>query len=281
MGKQEIERQDIGAIESLLVCGDLAKLSEPQRVAYYASVCESLGLNRLTQPFEYIVLNGRLRLYATKSCTEQLRQIHGVSIEGIDGREVQGVYLVTAKGRDSKGRTDAATGAVPIAGLKGEPLANALMKAETKAKRRLTLSICGLGMLDESEIESIPAESRQSPASSSHALPPADDPKPQAAEAAAGGPRPNWQSEKWPAGAAVEELRGTLDQVSAKSGETNGKKWTRFGLRLGEAWVNTFDSVAARVAEANVGHPVVVEWTKGRGESRDMLGIRPDDAIPF
>jgi hypothetical protein len=34
-------------------------------------------------------------------------------------------------------------------------LANALMKAETKAKRRATLSICGLGMLDETEVEDI------------------------------------------------------------------------------------------------------------------------------
>jgi len=40
--------------------------------------------------------------------------------------------------------------------LQGESLANALMKAETKAKRRVTLSICGLGMLDETEIGSIP-----------------------------------------------------------------------------------------------------------------------------
>src|SRR6185312_3719783 len=30
------------------------------------------------------------------------------------------------------------------------------MKAETKAKRRVTLSICGLGMLDETEVDSIP-----------------------------------------------------------------------------------------------------------------------------
>ena len=37
----------------------------------------------------------------------------------------------------------------------GDPIANAFMKAETKAKRRGTLSICGLGMLDESEIASI------------------------------------------------------------------------------------------------------------------------------
>ena len=42
-------------------------------------------------------------------------------------------------------------GVVSIAGLKGEALANAMMKAETKAKRRATLSICGLGWMDEVE----------------------------------------------------------------------------------------------------------------------------------
>jgi hypothetical protein len=66
------------------------------------------------------------------------------------------VYVVTASGQDRTGRTDTSTGAVTIGTLKGDALANALMKAETKAKRRLTLSICGLGILDETEIETIP-----------------------------------------------------------------------------------------------------------------------------
>ena len=39
--------------------------------------------------------------------------------------------------------------------LKGDALANALMKAETKAKRRVTLSIAGLGWLDETELDTI------------------------------------------------------------------------------------------------------------------------------
>jgi hypothetical protein len=39
--------------------------------------------------------------------------------------------------------------------LKGDALANALMKPETKAKRRVTLSIAGLGWLDETELETI------------------------------------------------------------------------------------------------------------------------------
>jgi hypothetical protein len=33
---------------------------------------------------------------------------------------------------------------------------NVVMKAVTKSKRRVTLSLCGLGMLDESEVETIP-----------------------------------------------------------------------------------------------------------------------------
>jgi hypothetical protein len=39
--------------------------------------------------------------------------------------------------------------------LKGEELVNARLKAVTKAKRRVTLSICGLAFLDESEVETV------------------------------------------------------------------------------------------------------------------------------
>ncbi len=75
----------------------------------------------------------------------------------IVGRElVDGVYVVTAQARTPTGRTDESIGAVTIDKLTGEARANALMKTETKAKRRVTLSICGLGMLDEAEVDSIP-----------------------------------------------------------------------------------------------------------------------------
>ena len=49
-------------------------------------------------------------------------------------------------------------GNMPLRSLKGDALANALMKAETKAKRRVTLSIAGLGWLDETELETIPRQ---------------------------------------------------------------------------------------------------------------------------
>jgi hypothetical protein len=50
--------------------------------------------------------------------------------------------------------------------------ANAIMKAETKSKRRATLSICGLGFLDETEIETI-RDAATTPADVAHAPHPA------------------------------------------------------------------------------------------------------------
>lgn len=143
-------------IEHVLVQGDLARLTPEQRTIYYTRVCESLGLNPLSRPFEYITLNGRLVLYARKDCTDQLRKLHNVSIR-IAGREVvDDLMVVTAEATDRTGRTDCSIGAVCIGNLRGEAKANALMKAETKARRRVTLAICGLGMLDETEVETIP-----------------------------------------------------------------------------------------------------------------------------
>ncbi len=142
-------------LEEVLMGGDLGKLTPGDRVRYYAAVCQSLHLNPLTRPFDYLRLNGKLTLYARREATDQLRTLRGVAITGLRGQLVDDVYVVTAEGCNAEGRTDVATGAVSLASLRGEDKANALMKAETKAKRRLTLSLVGLGMIDESEIGSI------------------------------------------------------------------------------------------------------------------------------
>lgn len=142
-------------LEALLIKGDLSSLTPEQRVLYYNKVCESVGLNPLTQPFEYMLLNGKLVLYAKKSASEQLRMIHKVSITVVSREAIGDVYVVTARA-SILDRQDESTGAVYIANLKGDTLANAYMKAETKAKRRVTLSICGLAILDDLEVDTIP-----------------------------------------------------------------------------------------------------------------------------
>ena len=145
-------------MEQVVIGGDLSKLSPQDRVSYYRRVCESVGVNPFTRPFQYIRLNGKLTLYAAKDCTEQLRAQRGISITGLAATfdKDAAVYTVIATAIDREGRTDSATGAVPLGNeVKGEARANAIMKAETKAKRRVTLSISGLGWLDESETGSI------------------------------------------------------------------------------------------------------------------------------
>lgn len=143
-------------LEQVAVSGDLSGLTAAQRLAYYQAVCRSLGLNPLTKPFEYLTLNGKLRLYALRDCTDQLRRLHGISIHITNRERLGDLYLVTARAKDRTGREDESIGAVALGSLKGDALANALMKAETKAKRRVTLSLAGLGWLDETELATIP-----------------------------------------------------------------------------------------------------------------------------
>jgi len=147
-------------LERVLVSGDLAGLSESQRIEYYKAVCESLGLNPLTRPFEYLRLNGRLVLYATRAAADQLRSIHGISILDAQIERQDDLITVTVRGRTRDGREDVEVGVVSVAGLRGDAQANAFMKALTKAKRRLTLSLAGLGWLDETEAETIPGAQR-------------------------------------------------------------------------------------------------------------------------
>lgn len=141
------------AVERVLMQGDLSRLTADERLLYYRQVCDSLGLNPLTQPFEYLNFNGKLRLYPTKDCAAQLRRLHEVSLEIIAQETVADVLLVRVRatlpgGKGRHRRVDEDEGAVAVAGLKGEALANAVLKCVTKAKRRATLSVCGLGFLD-------------------------------------------------------------------------------------------------------------------------------------
>lgn len=182
----EIQKvQMASAIEQVVIGGDLSRLTSDQRVSYFRTVCDSLGLNPATKPFEYITLNGKLTLYATRAASEQLRKINGVSIAPLERTMLAeaGLYQVVARGRDATGREDEASGVVTITGLKGEALANAMLKCETKAKRRLTLSICGLGFLDETEVSDIPGAVHAPMSAMPAALPQKVEAKPAVVEA--------------------------------------------------------------------------------------------------
>jgi hypothetical protein len=171
-------------IEEALFMGNLLSLSPEQRVNLVMATCKSLRLNPLTKPFDYIMVKDwegegeKLILYATKNCTDQLRQIHSVTVvPGTLKRwEQDGMLYAEVFVRDRTGRMDGDIGIIPLKRwrrgrpakdgrpatpaseytLTGAQLANAKMHVVTKAKRRATLSLCGLGGIpDELELDTM------------------------------------------------------------------------------------------------------------------------------
>jgi hypothetical protein len=138
------------AINALVIKGDTSKLSLEQKTQYYNAVCQSVGLNPATRPFQFLNFNGKETLYPDKSCAEQMRNLKGVSLSGpkftFEGTMV--ICEITATMRN--GRTDTDLGIVDTAGKeKSFSRGDAMLKAVTKAKRRVTFSITGLGFLNE------------------------------------------------------------------------------------------------------------------------------------
>ena len=144
------------SVEKLLLQGDLSSLTPEQKLMYYKMTCDRVGLDPMARPFDYLNLKGKLVLYANKGCAEQLRSVHKVSLSEPQTQVLDGTFVVTVVASLPCGRTDGDMGSVPIDNLKGEARSNAMLKAVTKAKRRATLSIVGLGMLDETEVDTIP-----------------------------------------------------------------------------------------------------------------------------
>jgi hypothetical protein len=233
------------AAESALIKGDISKMSEQERTSYYMNVCKSLGLNPLTRPFDYITLNGKLTLYARKDATDQLRKSNKVSISKLEREVINGLYVVTAHAELQDGRTDSSIGAVNIEGLKGDALANAFMKCETKAKRRVTLSICGLGMLDESETETLP---------SSYTVSEPERPKLTNGNNGNGGHKPKWGQEQLDAlaswsGKKPVDIEAVLNKSKVLTPELDSKAGDWLSLYINERQEGATAESAIRSAD--------------------------------
>lgn len=166
-------------LQNVLMKGDISGLSAEERVVYYNSLCESLELNPLTRPFEFLWLNGKLVPYPTRGCTDQLRKRDYVSIKIVSQELKDNLLTVHVHAKSGDGREDEDIGTVAMVyparykdrdgnwrdhpranqALSNEDRANAILKAVTKAKRRVTLSISGLGLpdVDAAEEDELPA----------------------------------------------------------------------------------------------------------------------------
>ena len=143
---------------------DLADLNEDQRQKYYRDACAFFGVPDNLNLLAFIKMvpddNSKPRtvLYAKKGATDLIRQNKGITtveLELTKGIELSlGIVSFTAVGKDESGRIERAVGVISIDGLRGKALASAIMTAQTRATRRMTLQFVGGGILDETEVES-------------------------------------------------------------------------------------------------------------------------------
>lgn len=147
------------AIEKAILKNDLSSLTEIERVQYNLAACRSLGLNPVTRPFDYIVENGKMSLYLNAVGVAQLRAIYGISVKVKERSKDEEFLYCTAIAWDNSGRSEEATAILSLFDKYNKPLtgqakANAMMKLETKAKRRATLALRGIPWGDSGEIKS-------------------------------------------------------------------------------------------------------------------------------
>lgn len=135
------------AIEAALLEGDVQRLKPEERTAYYRAICESVGLNWLTRPLDLLKgQDGKYRFYFRKEATDQLARANQISFTTLQRERMEDLYLVEVRGTLPGGRSLDDQGIVPYP-EKATPTdrANAMMKATTKARRRVTLGLVGLG----------------------------------------------------------------------------------------------------------------------------------------
>jgi hypothetical protein len=164
----------------------LDNLSDVQKTEYKVNACEYFEIPPELSLLEFMWLDsgdaGRhLVLYAKKGATDIMRGNRGISVDEI--REVvgDGSIMFIAKGHDKTGRTDVAVGAADTRGRSGKYLSDAIMTAQTRATRRLTLQFVGGGLLDESEVQNTTTDiSRATQPLAEIAAPPSLSPNPSA-----------------------------------------------------------------------------------------------------
>lgn len=138
---------------------NLDDLDEQQKQEYYLAACKHFNLPPDMNLLAFIWLdNGEgqrhLALYAKKGATDLIREHEKITTESLTMQSGANFVSFIARGVNGGGRAEMAVGSAFTEGLKGRALEAAVMTAQTRATRRMTLQFLGGGLLDESEVNS-------------------------------------------------------------------------------------------------------------------------------
>jgi len=225
-------------IEYAAAYNEFGELTHDERAKYRARVCETIGLDSLTSGLQWVKLDGRLTLYATRQTCEQLARVHGLSIEIVSADSLDGVYVVNVRVSDGKrsiqnigvkelpGEDDkyynkpAADGSRRLRNV-GKERSNAMMHAMTKGMRRGVLSWFGIG-LDETEVEDIEGAVKVDAIAGAAAKPAPETPKPDVLGEIAAGKMAHFADN---CGTTVAEIREHLEASGFKDLPANPAEW--------------------------------------------------------
>jgi hypothetical protein len=153
--------------QQLVIQHDLSKLTPEEVAKYLADVSVFIGLDPGLNGLDTIWMKNEngpgqsLVVYARRGTAEILRNILRIEVQSLTNQMINGSIVFTAAGRKPDdngvvgGRNEIATGSKYITGLVGKALDDAIMTASTRALRRLTMQFTSLGILDESEVQSL------------------------------------------------------------------------------------------------------------------------------
>lgn len=144
-----ISAEQQNTVFQVVVKGDLKTLTADQKIQYIAAKCvaANIPIERASDCFEIVNFQGKEVLYAKKGFAEVVRDTRNVQCQVLSSQldKDNGLYSVKVRASLPSGRSEESLAVIAIEGQKGKDLANLMMKCETKAKRRATLALCGLG----------------------------------------------------------------------------------------------------------------------------------------
>lgn len=133
--------------------GDLGRLTKPELAEVKRRLAERIGVDLMLRPIDLIATReGKLIPYINAIGAAELRRRHGLEVVAVDVvKERPGLVVLRATLRGTDGRTDMAIGAAEWREDRPQDEARAWMVAETRAKRRATMSAVGIFLEGPSE----------------------------------------------------------------------------------------------------------------------------------
>ena len=149
------------AVVEQLIRGDVSSVPRESLLRYIFTFCERVGISPLAVPFSLMKTQRGMQLFANRNFYDAVASKYSVSRECVGEGFFEGtkLYYTRYRATTPDGRVTEDMALVDTTGLNGNDLANAIMKAHTKGRNRVTRAHLGFPFPDETEAETVPGAS--------------------------------------------------------------------------------------------------------------------------